>query len=65
MQALASHAAEFIFRDIQPAAVFWCEAEVDATNILTGLFRWERFIKCAGSVRVQVVVTGPEPLRSC
>jgi hypothetical protein len=54
MQALAGRAAEFIFRDTQPTAMFGRIAEVEAANVLPRLRR-KRFVKRAGSVRVQIV----------
>ena len=52
---LSGHCAQFVFGDIQPAAVLRCVAKFEATNEFTSPRGGKRFVECASRVSVQIV----------
>jgi hypothetical protein len=52
---VASQAAEFTFRDVEPAAMSRSVDELDASNILACLVRREDFVERSAGVSIQIV----------
>ena len=52
---LTRHAAQFVFGNVKPAAMFGRENKVNAANVLARAFRFERFVERAHRVRVEIV----------
>ena len=55
-KALACHAAQFAFSDVQPTAVFGSMNDVQSADIVTCLVYWKRFVERAFGMRIQIVV---------
>ena len=62
INALSSQTAQLVLGDVQPTAVFRCETEVDAANVLPRSFRLEGFVERADRVRIQVVANQPDAI---
>ena len=63
LNTLARHAAQFVFGDVEPTAVFGRETQLDSLRQLKRSLRWKCFIESADRVRVEIVTNNDEFLR--